>query len=151
MRRREKEITDRSVIDNMLKEAKVCRIALSDGNMPYILPMNFGYRDGCIYLHSAKEGKKIDILTRNNNICFEVDLFHGVRAKEAVCNWGAIYESVVGFGKAYIIEDPREKKAGLNAIVEKFSDKPAFDYSEKSLEEVAVIKIVINEMTGKKS
>ena len=72
MRRSDKEINDPKTILRIIEEAEVCRIALSDGEKPYIVPMNFGYKDNSLYLHSASEGEKIDILKSNNNICFHV-------------------------------------------------------------------------------
>ena len=62
MRRKDKEIKDKKEIESIIKRAKVCRIALSDNNMPYIIPVNYGYKNNCIYIHSASEGKKIDII-----------------------------------------------------------------------------------------
>ena len=62
MRRAEKEITDRAQIDSIIQEAGVCRIGLVDGDEAYIVPMNFGYADGCLWFHCAKEGRKMDLV-----------------------------------------------------------------------------------------
>ena len=62
MRRKEKEISDRNIIDDLIKKAMIIRIAMVDDNLPYIVPMNFGYKDNCLYFHSAKEGRKIDLI-----------------------------------------------------------------------------------------
>ena len=74
MRRREKEITDESTLESIILASLVCRLALSDGNQPYIVPLCFGYQDKTLYFHSALEGKKIDIIKHNQNVCFEFDL-----------------------------------------------------------------------------
>ena len=71
MRRKDKEIKDKEVIESIIKRATVCRIALSENNVPYIVPLSFGYKDNCLYFHSAPEGRKIDIIKQNNNVCFE--------------------------------------------------------------------------------
>jgi uncharacterized protein len=73
MRRAEKEITNRGEIDSILSKATVCRIGFYDQRTPYIVPMNFGYSDNCLYLHSAPQGKKIELLKRNPLVCFEVE------------------------------------------------------------------------------
>jgi hypothetical protein len=70
MRRSDREITDIVEIESILNEAHVCRIGLSVGVEPYIVPLCFGYIGGTIYLHSAMFGKKIAILKKNPRCCF---------------------------------------------------------------------------------
>jgi len=149
--RKDREITDKSVIESILRESLVCRLALCEGNTPYIVPMNFGFRDGCLYFHSAKKGRKIDILEKNNCICFEVDVrTEGVPADDA-CKWSMRYYSVIGFGKAYLVDDPEEKARGLDIIMEKYSGGGTFKYSDASLSNVVIINVKIDEVTGKKA
>ena len=83
--------------------------ALCDNNNPYIVPMNFGFKDNNLYLHSAHEGRKIDIIKRNNSICFEVDMETEILTSDIACNWEMKYYSIIGFGKAHFIEDEKEK------------------------------------------
>ncbi len=151
MRRAEKEIKDREVIDSILRRALVCRIAMCDGDGPYIVPMSFGYSDGRIYLHSAKEGKKIDILRKNSKVSFEVDLDSKLGKGGKACKWGMDYLSVVGFGTASFVEDPTEKKEGLDAIMEHYSGYKEHQYAPEVFDRTAVIRIDIEGMTGKKS
>lgn len=150
MRRQDKEITDYGLIETILKDERVCRIGLCDWEKPYVVPMIFGYQDGYLYLHSATEGKKIDLLRMNNQICFEVESGVEVISGEQPCNWGIKYYSVIGFGKAYFLEEPAEKKKGLDIIMRKFT-KENQDYPEEMLQRTEVVKVVIEEMTGKKS
>lgn len=58
MRRADKEIKSKNEIEKVLREAEVLRISFSEDNRPYLVPMNFAYRDSCIYLHSAPEGRR---------------------------------------------------------------------------------------------
>ena len=74
MRRKEKEITDKTAIESIILRSSVCRLALSEDNHPYIVPLCFGYKDNTLYFHSALEGKKLDIMKNNNNVCFEFDI-----------------------------------------------------------------------------
>ena len=74
MRRKEKEIAERSELEAVIKEASVCRIAMVEGTSPYVVPLCFGYDDNTLYFHSAIEGKKIEILKKNNSVCFEMDI-----------------------------------------------------------------------------
>lgn len=151
MRRSDKEIKDPETIHRIIKETDVCRIALSDGKKPYIVPMNFAYKDNTLYFHSATEGQKIDILRKNNQVCFQMDIKTELVISEIPCNWGMKYLSVVGFGKAQIIDDDTEKKAALDILMSKYSSENSFEYSDEAICKVMVIKVEIEKMTGKKS
>ncbi len=74
MRREDKEINDIATIEGIIRKARVCRLALSENGQPYIVPLCFGYKDNNLYFHSAGEGKKLDIIKKNNNVCFEFDI-----------------------------------------------------------------------------
>jgi len=150
MRRSDKEITDESSIEGIINASLVCRLALSDEDQPYIVPLSFGYQDRTLYFHSALEGKKIDILRKNNRICFEFDVNTEIIEAEKACKWGMKYQSVIGFGKAVFVEDIEEKQKALNIIISHYSDRN-FQFSDKAIKKIAVIKIKIESMTGKHS
>jgi uncharacterized protein len=151
MRRKEKEVLSREVMEKLLETAQIIRIGLSDGGEPYIVPMLFGYRAGSIFLHSAKEGRKIDIIRKGGMVCFEVEEAGEVTEKETACKWTLDYVSVVGWGEAHIIDDPDEKRKGLEAIMLHYGGKPPFEYSEPSLSKIVVIRIDVSSMTCKRS
>jgi nitroimidazol reductase NimA-like FMN-containing flavoprotein (pyridoxamine 5'-phosphate oxidase superfamily) len=73
MKKKNQEIIDKRIINEILTCSEICRIAMLDNDSPYILPVNYGYKDNIIYIHSAPEGKKIDLLKKNNKICFEIE------------------------------------------------------------------------------
>jgi nitroimidazol reductase NimA-like FMN-containing flavoprotein (pyridoxamine 5'-phosphate oxidase superfamily) len=150
MRRKEKEITDIADIEKILKESQICRLAMVDGDKPYIVPMNFGYQDNTLFLHSALEGKKIDLIKKNPNICFEVDQLINLKKAKLACDWGNEYKSVIGWGKAVLQNSLNEKIIGLNIIMAQYSGRE-FEYSDKMLEDTLVIKVLIDRITGKKS
>jgi len=157
MRRSDKEIKDPQILFEVLNQSEVCRIALCDGEKPYLVPMNFAYSENRLYLHSATSGRKIDILKENNNICFQVDIKTQMVRSENPCNWGMKYLSVIGSGKAHLIDDILGKKEALDIIMAKYSlksiesDEQLFEYSENSLNNVLVIEVEIEEITGKTS
>ncbi|MBC8439806.1 MAG: pyridoxamine 5'-phosphate oxidase family protein [Deltaproteobacteria bacterium] len=150
MRRKEKEITNREEIEIILKQSHVCRLAMVDEDKPYLIPMNFGYSDGCLFFHCAKQGRKIDLLKKNPNICFEVDELIRLKKASLACDWGIDFKSVIGSGKAQFLEDSDEKIQALNIIMSQYSDR-SFEYPDEMLEKTLVIKVVIDEMTGKQS
>jgi hypothetical protein len=148
MRRKDREIKDKAGIERIIKKALVCRVALSDGDSPYVFPVCFGFKDGCLYFHSAQEGRKIDILRRNNKVCIEMDIDTEMIEGEIGCEWGIRYSSVIGFGTASFVEDVEEMKEALSVLLEHYSDKK-YEFSEKSLKQVMVIKIQVESLTGK--
>lgn len=149
MRRKEQEIAEHALLEAILEEARVCRIAMAVENEPYVVPLSFGYRDGCLYLHSAPEGRKIDFLRRNNRVCFEVDLEEGLVAQGPPCTTSLRYRSVIGTGRAYFVEDEEEKRRALDILVGHYGE--VGPYAEAWLRRTTVIRIEIEEMSGKKS
>jgi len=150
MRRKDKAIVELAEIEQILRKAFVCRLGLTDGHRPYIVPLSFGFKNNTLYFHSAPEGKKIEMLRKNSKVCFEFDVDHEVVADEEACKWGMKYRSVIGFGKASIVEDIQEKKEGLNAIMEHY-EGGTYEYPEAAISNILVIKVEIESMTGKKS
>jgi len=150
MRRSEKEITDESAIEEIINTSLVCRLALAHQNQPYIVPLSFGYKDRALYFHSALEGKKIDIIKINNRICFEFDTSTEIIEAEKACKWGIKYQSVIGFGKAVLVNDFKEKQKALSIIMSHYSDRN-FQFPDKAIKKTQVIKIEIEKMTGKHS
>ena len=150
MRRKDKEITDIGEIEGIIRKAQICRIGLVDGEKPYVFPMSFGYRDSCLYLHTAPTGRKVDLLKKNNHICFEVESDLKLVPAKKACKWSISYHSVIGFGRGEWVEDHMQKKEALDIIMKQYSAAD-YTYSGKALAKVGVIKVVIEEMTGKKS
>lgn len=151
MRRTDRQITEKSSIEEIINEAKVCRIGFSQENRPYILPMNFGYENNTVYIHSAKEGTKLDILKQNNEVCFEIDVKAELVERETACSYTMKYYSVIGFGKAYIIENEEEKKKAFDVIMKKYTGKTGFEYNSNALSSTVTIKIELTEISGKKA
>ncbi len=150
MRRSDRAITDGRKIEEIISTATVCRIGMCDKGIPYVVPVCFGYSDGTIYFHSAYEGKKIEILKRNNRVCFEFESDVNLLKSDQPCRYTMKYRSVIGFGLAYFVDDEREKKEAFDLIMRNYSGK--FDsYSYKGLDKVLIIKIVVDSMTGKES
>jgi len=148
MRKKEKEITKKSAIEAIITKSLVCRLALSDDNSPYIVPLCFGYKDKVLYFHSSQKGKKIDIIKKNPKVCFEFDTnTEIVKAKDA-CRWTMRYQSIIGFGKAVFLEDTAEKRHALDIIMGQYSDR-IFQFDDAILKKTGVIKVEIESMTGK--
>jgi nitroimidazol reductase NimA-like FMN-containing flavoprotein (pyridoxamine 5'-phosphate oxidase superfamily) len=151
MRRKEKEIQNQDDISKVIKKCQVCRLGLSQNNIPYIVPVSFGYDGKVLYFHSAKDGKKIDILSGNNSVCFEFESDVKLVPNESKpCNWSFSFQSVIGFGKAEELVSPEDKIEGINRIMEQYSDKK-WDFSQIPLDGLRIWKIKIENITGKQS
>ena len=150
MRRKDKEITDRTVIEEIIAKASVCRIGLSANGEPYVFPVNYGYHDECLYFHSAPQGKKIEMLRQNPHVCFQMDTDVELIPAEKACDWSIKYRSVTGFGKAEFLHDPEGKRHAMQSIMSHYSDQK-FTFAEESLVPVCIVCIHIETMTGKMS
>ena len=150
MRKSEKEIKDRAAIDSIIRRSRICRLGLSDQGHPYVLPLCFGYDGKALYFHCAEEGRKRDILRRNNKVCFEFDIFEGMIEADQACNWGVRYQSVIGFGIAYLVDDITEREQALSCIMAQYS-KHTFSFPPEMIIRTAVLKIEIESLTGKQS
>ena len=150
MRRSEREVKDPSQIEEIMAQAMVCRLALSDGESPYLVPLNFGLGDGCLYLHSALQGKKIDLIRKNPRVCFELEAYVEVLPAPKICDWSVRYATVIGTGRAALLEDAAEKIQGMNAITRHYSPAP-HEFTAEEVAKVAVIKVMIESLSGKKA
>jgi len=154
MRRKDKEITDVNEKLEIIAKCKVCRLGLSDNNVPYIVPLNYGFSwdNGqlTLYFHGAMEGKKMDMIQKNNNACFEIDCDTKLIEREAPCDYGYEFKSIIGFGRISILETKDEKIKGLNYLMKHQTGKDVeYEFSESELNHVVVFKMVVKEFTGK--
>jgi hypothetical protein len=149
MRRKDREIKSKEEMEAIIRRSPVCRLGMADENGPYVVPLSFGYHDGALFFHSAKSGRKLDMIKKDNRVCFEVDAVNDIVKGDMACDWGMKFESVIGFGRAFIVEGAESRKTALDIIMAHYSQGP-FQYSEKKLELTAVIKVEIESMTGKR-
>jgi uncharacterized protein len=144
-------LTQIQQVELVIKKCQYCHVAMVDeNNKPYLLPFNFGYHEGVVYLHSGPQGKKIDILKKNPNVCINFttdhELFH--QHPEVACSYGMRYRSVLISGKVEFITDYDQKVVVLNNIMHQFVDGN-FTYSEPAVNNVCVYKVPIDEFSGK--
>ena len=153
LRRSDRDITGLSNILKILDECEVVRIALCSGNRPYIVPMNFAYEtEGeklFIYLHCAPTGKKLDMIAKNNNVCFEADCLYKTLKAETACHWSAEFQSVIGEGKIDIITDKTQKTAALDLLMKRYGFEGKPDYPPQAIAAVIIMRISVSSITGK--
>ena len=152
MRRIKKEIRDNKRIVDLLDTCHVGRLGtIGNDGSPRIKPLNFVYLNGMIYFHSAREGEKIDDISRDNRVVFEVDEPAGyVKSSISPCSAKYLYRSVIVRGKAVIVENDREKLLALQSLMEKYQPDGGYgEFQPEKLEIIAVVRIDIEEITGK--
>ncbi len=152
MRRKDREVAEPAQLLKIIQQCKVCRVAMQDAQGLYILPLNFGYKlnDGrlTLYFHSAKEGRKIDILSQSPAVAFEMDCGHQLIASEVACRNGYAFQSIIGTGRASLVTDIDEKIKGLACLMLHQTGR-AWKMTAQEADTVAVFKIEATEFTGK--
>lgn len=153
MRRKDREVTDIDEIKDILNLCKTCHVAMVEENIPYIVPLSYGYEiEGntlTLYLHSAKEGRKIDILRKNNQVCYEMSDEGEPLHAETPCNSGYYFSSIIGFGEVIFIEDEEEKCKALTKMFAQQTGKEVI-FNAQQAQAVCVYKIISTEFTGKR-
>ncbi len=150
MRRSNKAVMEMSEIEGILRTGKVCQLALAADPVPYLVTLNYGYHEGALYFHSAREGRKIDMMKINPSVGFSIALDLGLIEGEQACDWSNRFRSVVGHGRIFFLESPEEKRHGLDVIMSQYAEG-VFAYPDKMLQATAVYKLVIAEMSAKQS
>lgn len=130
----------------LLEEERVGRIGLNDERQPYVVPTDFAYLDGAIYIHTPAAGRKARLARLDPHVCFEID-----RYNETVTD----YSSVLIRGKIGEVSDLRERRHALETMARKAvtsGDKNKFDLPpDNMLSKIVIFRIEIGEMTGVKS
>jgi nitroimidazol reductase NimA-like FMN-containing flavoprotein (pyridoxamine 5'-phosphate oxidase superfamily) len=150
LRRADREITDQAIIEAILHRAGVGRLGMAVNNVPYVVPLNYVYHKGAIYFHCADEGRKIEMLKANPQVCFEVDEHYGTVRSNKPASHGTHYASVIAFGQTRIVNDLQKKFEALQALLDKYA--PDRHYRPLRLNEaqgVTVVEISIEALTGK--
>jgi len=148
---RHRFLTDRSEMEEIIRKCKVCHIAMVDiEGLPYLLPFNFGYENGTIYFHSSRVGKKMEILTRNPDVCveFSTDYLLRFQSEQVGCSYTMKYRSVLAYGKVEFIEDPEQKIQIMNIVMKNYVSGE-FTYNQPSMNEVSCWIVKINKLEGK--
>ena len=152
MTKRELQVTDPHQIRDILNKAKVLHLGLCVDNEPYVVPMNYGYiMEGetlVLYLHSAVQGKKLDMIRANPRVFFELDCDRMPFEGEKPCQYGLVYSSVMGRGTACIVEDVEEKIRAMTMLMKTQTGKD-FAFIDRLVSIVSVIRIDVTEYTAK--
>lgn len=153
MRRKDREILDSEKINQIIESCHCCRLGFTDNGKVYIVPLNFGftYENGhrTFYFHSAKEGRKINLIKATPSVGFELDTNYELHPGEIACDYSAGFQSVIGTGTVSIIENPVEKKKALQSLMYHNTRKEDWDFNDKMLNAVTVFQLKVEEISCK--
>ncbi len=154
MRRNDRSVTDIDEIYDILSRCDTIRVGINGDGYPYVIPMTFGCEKEndkiVIYFHSAADGRKWEILNKDPRVCVEADLYYRVEKRDNG-DVTAIYESVIGTGNAVLLTDKTDKVNALKCMLSKYKESGFSVTSCQSLPHVAVFRIELNEVCGKRN
>lgn len=153
MRRKDREVKDKALIEQFIAKEQIIRIAFYDNGDLYIVPLNYGFiyeNDKYVfYFHGAKAGRKFELSKSSPMVGFEIDGEYELLQADVACNYSAKFQSVIGTGRLSIIEDYEEKIKGLNALMNHISGKSEWDYSKDMVNAVAVFRLEVDKLSCK--
>ena len=154
MRRIDREVTDKTAIEEFIGKEQILRVAFYEDGEIYIVPVNYGYvceNDRySFYFHGAKAGRKYEPSKSGPTGGFEIDGAYQLLPGDSACKFTARFQSVIGTGTLEIVEDLEEKVRGLNALMRQISQKSQWSYSDKMLEAVAVFRLDVQKLSCKR-
>lgn len=152
MRRKDREITDRAEIEEILRQCRVAHIAFQDEEAPYLVPMNFGYdwqeQLPVLYFHCAAEGKKLSLLEKCPKVGIEMDCGHQLVGEGKACSYGFLFQSIIGWGMAEKVDSLAEKQHGLACLMRQQTGRE-FSISEEEAASVTVFRIRVCAISAK--
>lgn len=154
MRRNDREVTDLKEIEAILRECKTCHLAMTDNGMPYVIPISYGYELSentlTLFFHSAREGRKIDILRNNSDVCFEMSSEGELSfSSKTPCSSGYYFKSVHGFGNVSFLEDHNEKCRALTLLM-KHQTMSDVEFNFAQTKNLCIFKVTSTSFSGKR-
>lgn len=152
VRRKDREITDREAILGIMKSARYLVVAMADGNVPYLVTLSCGYdeSENAFYFHCAKEGRKLDIIARNPDVCATAIEDHGYVKGD--CSHK--YRSLVIYGKMTRVGDLDGMKRGIRVMFRQLEGEGEEVYSgfikkDADFNNVAILKLLVEKVDAK--
>ena len=152
-RRKDRIMKTSREMELLLERISVGRLAVTTEEGPYIIAVNYLFLEGSIYFHSGVSGRKMEALRADPRVCFLVDEVGPQVLLDRGCGISQVYRSVVCFGKAEFVEGLLEKRGLLERMMQKYvpSSYPLSPMTEQNVKKTAVVRIVLESMTGKEN
>ncbi len=154
MQKKEREILDKIILSEIMKNGKFSTISMCRNDEPYIATLSYGFDEinNCLYFHSAQKGLKLEYLKENQKVCGTI--LEDLGYIKSDCSHK--YRSIVFWGDMTIVENLDEKKHAFDILLNQLEDNPSkvkkrFFKSEESYKNTCILKLDINLITGKAS
>lgn len=143
-------IHDRTEIDNILKQCKTCWVAMSENDVPYVLPMNFAMDGDRVILHSAQQGRMWETIQKNPKVCINWILGEDLawQDEQVACSYRVRSKSVLVEGTAEIVEDFEEKARIVSQFMTQYSELP-FKFNEPAIRNVGILLVPITKLSAR--
>lgn len=144
-------INDISEIETIMRQCRTCYLGLCGNDMqPYVVPMNFGYHNGIIYLHSAQEGRKWETMKENPRVgvtfCLGDEL--AWQDQEMACSYRVKSQTVIAEGVLEFIDDFDQKVEALNHLMRQYSDRE-FNFGAPAVRNVGIMILKVEKWGAK--
>lgn len=153
MRRKDREITEISKIQEVMEACTCLHLGLNDQGRVYVVPLNFGYElvddQFTLFFHGATEGRKTEVIRNNPCVGFEMETGYQLQPNAAACNYSAAFQSVIGEGTVEILTDPEEKRHALNKIMYHNTGREQWDFPEIMIKKTNVFRLAVERLTCK--
>ena len=153
MRRKDRAVTDRAQILDILSRCHCCRLGFQDKEEVYIVPLNFGYTESdghlTLYFHSARQGRKIDLIARTHRAGFELDTDYALHTGPMACDYSARFQSIIGTGTVAFVDGAAEQQAALRQIMLHNTGREDWTFSEAMLQAVCIFKLEVTSLSCK--
>ena len=149
LRKSHKQVFESAAAQDILDRGQVLRLAMCSGDQPYLVPLNYVHDQGRIYLHTGRQGLKMEFLRANPKVCFEVTVDVELLPSALPCKWNCAFRSVLGFGRVVEVEDPSERRRGLEMIVTRYAGPGPHRPAAEAAERVCVLRLDIESLTCK--
>lgn len=151
MRRKDRAISDPQLLERILRHGVTCRLAFNDTQTgyPYIVPLTYGYDNGRLIFHAAKQGRKIELIRQGGKVAFEIDLQSPVLRGDNACDWTLRFASIIGCGEVTLLEEEVDRTTALQALMQHHGFSGEAHFNPPDLRMTAVFALKIKEMSGK--
>lgn len=145
-------IASHAGLEAVLAEAQVgCMGTVGVDGQPYVTAHNFMYRDGCIYIHCALTGRKLDNILRDPRVCFTAYVVDRLVLGGQACDCAMRYRSVIAIGRAALVHDLARRRELLTALTQRYTGQAVEPPSPERVAGTALIEIFVEELTGKRN
>ena len=148
---KKRQLTFKPELESIIAKCEICNLAMVDEDgSPYVLPMNFGYKDDYVYFHCSRTGKKIDILTKNPRVCISFSADHDLKwvNEEVACSWSMRYRSVLAYGNVEFVDDFVQKEEALRVFMKNYSDID-FSFNDPAVKDLHIFRVNIEKLHGR--